>query len=128
VTIPAIGLRQEGNRDAPRIDDLRHPFRRPDPDQLALPKRLRSITIEAEQQLQAYEQYLQDARALFRQTIVNYQPVVRVFSTFASLMVRSLAKKSVQRRRYAGTRIRSAGPEMRIDETRYGGNAAHKCL
>lgn len=37
----------------------------------------------AEQHLQAYEQYLQHARALSRQTIINYRPVVRDFLSFS---------------------------------------------
>lgn len=35
-----------------------------------------------EQHVQAYERYLQDARALSRQTIINYRPVVRDFLNF----------------------------------------------
>ena len=35
-----------------------------------------------EQHVLAYEQYLQDARALSRQTIINYRPVVRDFLNF----------------------------------------------
>jgi site-specific recombinase XerD len=35
-----------------------------------------------EQHVLAYEQYLRDARALFRQTIINYRPVVRGFLNF----------------------------------------------
>jgi integrase/recombinase XerD len=36
----------------------------------------------AEQHVLAYEQYLRDARALSRQTIINYRPVVRDFLNF----------------------------------------------
>ena len=35
-----------------------------------------------EQHVQAYERYLQDVRALSRQTIINYRPVVRDFINF----------------------------------------------
>ena len=35
-----------------------------------------------ERHVQAYERYLQDARALSRQTIINYRPVVRDFLNF----------------------------------------------
>jgi site-specific recombinase XerD len=40
------------------------------------------IPSPVEQHVLAYEQYLQDARALSRQTIINYRPVVRDFLNF----------------------------------------------
>ncbi|WP_245464614.1 hypothetical protein [Mesorhizobium sp. M1E.F.Ca.ET.045.02.1.1] len=48
-----------------------------------------------EQHVLAYERYLRDARALARETIINYRPVVRDFLNYRFGMVRSRSHSCV---------------------------------